>query len=187
MKRLLILLLCTFIIFPILLLSGCQKKNQASIYNTEKLKKIALPLSKEDSVDLSLYFDSSINGSKVGLEKEVRSISKEDVIGELLIQELLKGPYIQSNLKPILPKETKLLSFSIKDKIAYVNLSKEAKVPMKPEQEEAALRSITTTLTQVSTIKKVKILIDNKDVDSLGGNYTIIKPIGKDDSYEKTK
>ena len=187
MKRFLILLLCAFIVFPIMLINGCSKKNQASVYSTEKLKKITLPLSNENSVDLSLYFDSSTNGSKVKLEKEVRLVTKDDVIGELLIQELLKGPYLQSNLKPILPKETKLLSFSIKDKIAYVNLSKEANIPMKLENEEAALRAITTTLTQVSTISKVKILIDNKDVYSLGGNYTITKPIGKDDSYEKAK
>ena len=187
MKRSSILLLCTFIILPILFISGCEKKNQASIYSTQKLKKIALPLSKDDSVDLNLYFNSSNTSSKVSLEKEVRVIPKEEVIGEILIQELLKGPYIQGDLKPILPKETKLLSFSIKDKIAYVNLSKDASFAMTPAQEETALRSITTTLTQISTIKKVKILINNKDVNSLGGNYIITKPIGKDDIYGRTK
>jgi spore germination protein GerM len=48
------------------------------------------------------------------------------------MQELLKGPSNVSKLKPILPKDARLINFSIKDGIAFINLSSEARVAMSP-------------------------------------------------------
>ena len=52
---------------------------------------------------------------------------------------------------------------------------------MSAAKEEACLRSIVLSLTQLSSINKVKILVDNKSVDSLGGNYDISKAFSHED------
>ena len=48
-------------------------------------------------------------------------------------------------------------------------------------KEEACLKSIIWSLTQISSVEKVKILIENKDTEFWGGHFDLSKPIGKDD------
>lgn len=167
--------------------TACQKEDKVSINNKEKVKSITMPKEKDNAIDLDLYFDSSTDEKKVEIAKEERLIQKEELLGELIMQELIKGPSVESKLKPILPKETRLLSFSIKDSIAYVNLSNEAKVSMTKSKEEASLKSIVNSLTQLPSVVKIKLLIDSKEVDTLGGNYDISKPFGKDDIDARKK
>lgn len=176
MKRLITIIIGCTVAFSCVSFSGCEKKDDVSIANNEKVKTLNFPKQKNDIIDLDLYFNSSKEGE---MAKEERAVNKEEVIGELIMQELLKGPSVKSSLSPILPKETRLLSFSIKDGIAYVNLSSEAEIPMKKLQEKVSIQSIVNSLTQLDSIKKVKILIENKDVETLGGNYNIYKPLSK--------
>lgn len=174
------LLTSTFIIST-LGFAGCEKKDNASINNNEKLKTITLPNEKDQNINFNLYFDSSSNKDKAEVAKEERLLNKEELLGEIIMQELLKGPANVSSLKPILPKDTRLLSFSIKDGIAYVNLSSEARATMSPAKEEALLRAILNSLTQLPSVTKVKLMVDNKDVASIGGNHDTSKPFGKED------
>lgn len=181
MRKRIGLLLSSILLLSILVTAGCDKKDVVSATNKEKIENLKLPQAKDSNVNLSLYFDSSQDDKKAEIAKEVRLLEKDELVGELIMQELIKGPSIESKLSPILPKDTRLLSFSIKDSIAYVNLSNDVKVPMSKTKEEACLKSIAASLTQLSSIKKIKILIQNKDADTLGGSYNIAKPFGKDD------
>jgi germination protein M len=181
MRRLQILFLTSAIIISTLSFTGCEKKDNISINNNEKLKSITLPKEKDQNINLDLYFDASSNKEKAEIAKEERLINKEELLGEIIIQELLKGPAIISTTKPILPKDTRLLSFSVKDGIAYVSLSSEARATMSSAKEEALLRSILNSLTQLPSISKVKLMVDNKDVQSIGGNYDTSKPFGKEE------
>lgn len=181
MRRLQIMFLTSAIIISTLGFAGCEKKDKISINNNEKLKNITLPKEKDQNINLTLYFDSSPSKDKAEVAKEERLVNKEELIGEIIMQELLKGPANESSLKPILPKETRLISFSIKDGIAYVSLSAEARVTMSPSKEEALLRSLLNSLTQLPSVSKVKLMVDNKDVNSIGGNYDTSKPFGKED------
>ncbi|KAJ50860.1 spore germination protein GerM [Clostridium tetanomorphum] len=180
MKKWVIISICCLLTLS-LILSGCEKKDKLSIQNKEKIEKITLPNSKDDVIDLELYFDSSKDNKQSEIAKEERLIKKDEFIGELIIHELIKGPTVNSKLRPILPKNTRLLSFSIKDKIAYVNLSKEASTKMSSNKEEASLKGLIWSLTSLSSIEKVKILVENKNIDTLGGNFDISKPLGKTD------
>jgi germination protein M len=181
MRRLQIMLLTSAIIISTLGFAGCEKKDKLSINNNQKLKNMTLPNEKDQSINLSLYFDSSHSKDKAEVAKEERLINKEELVGEIIMQELLKGPanVSGSELKPIFPKEVRLLSFSIKGDIAYVSLSSEARTTMSTAKEEAFLRSILNSLTQLPSISKVKLMVDNKDVQSIGGNYDTSKPFGK--------
>ena len=69
----------------------------------------------------------------------------------------------------------------VKDDIAIINLSKEAVINMSAAKEQATLEGIVATITQIPSINKINILVDNQMINSLGGNFDISKPFGKED------
>ncbi|MBU3146583.1 GerMN domain-containing protein [Clostridium sp. CF012] len=179
MKKVVKVLLCSLLVSSTVAFFGCEKKDNKSVTNTEKLENLKLPLEKDGFIRFGIYFDGTKDDSNVQVVKDERIINKEELIGEAIMQELIKGPTVKSELKPILSKETRLLSFSIKDSIAYVNLSKEAKIKMSVAKEKSCLEGIAASLTQLSSIEKIKITLENKDIDTIGGNFDISKPFNK--------
>ena len=180
MKKTIKILLCSMLVASTVAFYGCEEKDEKSAINKEKLENLKLPMEKNGFIQLGIYFDGTKDGSTVRVIKDERIINKEELIGETIMQELIKGPTVKSELKPILSRETRLLSFSIKDNIAYVNLSKEAKINMSEEKEKSCLQSIAASLTQLSSVKKIKMTIENKDIDTIGGNFDISKPFSKE-------
>ncbi|MBW9153441.1 GerMN domain-containing protein [Clostridium estertheticum] len=184
MKKAIKILVCSVLVASTMAFSGCEEKDEKSVTNKEKLENLKLPLEKDGFIQLGIYFDGTKDGSTdestVKVVKDERIVNKEELIGETIIQELIKGPTVKSELKPVLPKETRLLSFSIKDNIAYVNLSKEAKINMSEAKEKSCLQSIAASLTQLSSIKKIKLTLENNDIDTIGGNFDVSKPFTKE-------
>ncbi|NFA61156.1 GerMN domain-containing protein [Clostridium sporogenes] len=187
MKKSIKLAFCSSLIISSVLFISCEKKDSISINNKDKIKNITLHNEKNNLVDLNLYFDSTNSTNDAEITKEERIIKKDELIGEFIIGELIKGPSVNNSLKPIFPKETRLLSFSIKNDIAYVNLSSEAYYSMTADKEEAYLKSIVWSLTELSSIKKVKLFIENKDISSISKNFKISEPIGRDDIIKINK
>ena len=181
MRKTIKILLCSMLVVSTVTFLGCEKKDSKSVTNKEKLENLKLPLEKDGFIQLGIYFDGTKDGSTNQIVKDERIINKEELIGETIMQELIKGPTVKSELKPILPKETRLLSFSIKDTIAYVNLSKEAKKNMSVVKEKSCLQGIAASLAQLPSVKKVKITMENNDIDTIGGNFNISKPFSKDE------
>ena len=168
-------------------LVGCKKGDKIGVNNKEKVKNMQLPLEKDQNIEFDVFFDASKDEKSVEIAKEEVLLNKEEIIGEIIMNQLIKGPSILGNLNTILPKNTRLISFSIKEGVAIVNLSKEVVVMMSPGKEEASLRCIVSSLTQLSSISKVKILVENKIVETYGGNYDISKPFGKDEIIARKK
>lgn len=181
MKKTFGLFISSIVVFSALNLTGCEKKDNLSLNTKEKEKQIALSKEKENTLDLNIYFNSSKDINNPEISKEERVMKRDEILGETIINELIKGPSVKSNLKPIFPKETRLLSLSIKDNIVYVNFSKEANTDMTAIKAETCLKSIIWSLTQISSVEKVKISVENKDINILGGYFDLSKPIGKDD------
>ncbi|MGH4122765.1 MAG: GerMN domain-containing protein [Clostridium sp.] len=181
MKNVTKLLLCSLLVISTVAFSGCEKKDSKSVVNKEKIENLKLPLEKDDFIQFGIYFDGTKDDSNVEVIKDERIINKEELIGEAIMQELIKGPTVKSELKPILPKETRLLSFSIKDSIAYVNLSKEARIKMSVAKEKSCLQGIAASLTQLPSVQKVRITMENKDIETIGGNFDISKPFSKEE------
>jgi spore germination protein GerM len=177
------ILLYSIIIISSLLLTSCTKKDTVSITNSEKEKKIAFSkdIDNNNLLDLKIYFDSSSKLNNVKVSQEKRVIKKDELLAETIMNELIKGPSVKGQLSPILPNDTRLLTLSIKDNIAYINLSKEANIPMTFSKEKTCIKSIVLSLTQVSTINKVKISIENTDINIFGNNFDLSKPVGKED------
>jgi spore germination protein GerM len=173
--------ICSIIAFSFLTLTACEKKDELSINNKQKEKDIVLSKGKTNLLDLDVYFNSSSKPNTVEITKESRVIKEDELLAETIVNELIKGPSVNSRLAPILPKESRVMSISIKDNIAYLNLSKEANTKMTPVEEEACLKGIVFSLEQLPTVKKVKIFIDNKDSKIWGDNFDLSKPLGKND------
>lgn len=157
------------------------KKDQASSLVKEKLENTKRATADEgkEYTDIVLYFGG--DDSKSEVIKEERLIGYDELLGEIIMQELIKGPATVSQCKPILPKETRLISFSIKDGIAYINLSSDAVFEMTSSQEEILLKALTASLSQLESVDKIMITIDNQGVETLGGNYNISKPFSSSD------
>lgn len=187
MKKSIKLAFCSSLIISSVFFISCEKKDSISINNKDKIKNITLHNEKNNLVDLNLYFDSTNNTNDAEITKEERIIKKDELIGQFIIGELIKGPSVNNSLKPIFPKETRLLSFSIKNNIAYVNLSSEAYYSMTADKEEAYLKSIVWSLTEIPSIKKVKLFIENKDISYISKNFKIPEPIGRDDIIKINK
>ncbi|WP_373897287.1 GerMN domain-containing protein [Haloimpatiens sp. FM7315] len=163
-------------------LLGCEKEDKVSSLNNQKVENIKLSKGdKDDFVNMGLYFYEKSSSKKSEVAKEPRIINKEEVLAEFVMDELIKGPSPESKLSPILPKETKVLYVSVKDKVAYVNLSLEARSIDSKDQELACIKGIVYSLTNLGYVDKVKILINSKNADTLAGNYSISKPLGRDD------
>ncbi|EHN13799.1 GerMN domain-containing protein [Clostridium sporogenes] len=187
MKKSIKLAFCSSLIISSVFFISCEKKDSISINNKDKIKNITLHNEKNNLVDLNLYFDSTNSSNNAEITKEERIIKKDELLGQFIIGELIKGPSVNNSLKPIFPKETRLLSFSIKNNIAYVNLSSEAYYSMTADKEEAYLKSIIWSLTELPSIKKVKLFIENKDISSLSKNFKFDDPIGRDDISKMNK
>jgi spore germination protein GerM len=99
-------------------LTGCGKENKVNISNTEKIKKLKLDNSDDAYLNLNIYFDASKSENEIGVAKEERIIQKDELIGEVIMQQLIKGPSVKSKSKPVFPNNARILSFSIKDNIA---------------------------------------------------------------------
>lgn len=188
MKRKTLITIILAILIGLLVIAGVLyyknlaiKKDQASTIVKEKLEntKGANAAEGKEYTDIELYFGG--DDTKSEIIKEERLIGYDELIGEIIIQELIKGPATVSQSKPILPKETRLISFSIKDEIAYINLSNNAVFEMTSSQEEILLKAITASLSQLESVNKVMITIDNQGVETLGGNYNISKPFSSSD------
>lgn len=179
MKKTLIAVSLTTLVLTSLF-TGCEQKDKLSLRNKEKIEKIKLLKEKGDNINLDIYYDASEKGT-IKVTKEERVVEKEELMGELILQELIKGPSIVSKLKPVLPKETRLRSFSIKDKIACVDFSKEANESLSKGKQEIFIKSLVLSLTQLPSVDKVKLLIEGKDVNMKVKDIDLSKPISKDD------
>lgn len=167
-KFLIITVLMVLLIIP---LSSCSKKTSVDKVNLQ-LDKIILPKEKDGYISMDLYFANKDNTT---LQKEERYINKEEMIGEQLVLELINGPSINNNINSVFPKDTKLISFSIKDSIAYVNFSNDI-IVIDKNAEGLALMSLSETLSQLPSVTKIQILLNSKISDTLAGGYNISKP-----------
>ena len=95
------------------LLVGCDsiKMDKLAANNNERVKTIANDLIGD--IDLSLYFDGTKDEQNPKIEQQEILVDGDEILGQYLIQALIQGPSQKGSLAPILPKDTKLLSFDM--------------------------------------------------------------------------
>lgn len=132
------------------------------------------------TINMKLYF---LNNDGQSLVPEARTTEHTgDIIEQikLVLIELSRGPF--SSLLPTLPRETEVREVFLDEKgCVYIDFSRELmrNHPGGTEAEIATVSSIVGTLTQTfpKDIRKVKILIDGREVDTIAGHVDVSRPI----------
>lgn len=117
----------------------------------------------------SLYFANGTGDGLVEVDREVvynSNISMERQV----MEELLKGPKKDGEIGgeqgyPTINPAVTILSVTVKDRVCYVNLSKEFLTPVYNVTSQTVLYSIVNSLVELPGVNKVQISIDgNTDV-----------------------
>lgn len=134
------------------------------------------------TVEVTLYF-SDDQAMEVLPEKrkvEVEESAEEMPLEKIAVLELLNGPK-NADLRKTLPPEARLLSVTVKDKVAVLDFSKEFQTKHwgGSAGETMTIDSLVNTLTAIKGIDKVQVLIEGKTIESLAGHYDWTGPFAK--------
>lgn len=168
------------------LAAGCGESNKGSETGTQDARD-GQAKGDEDSgqedegtpggpIRLTLYFMGE-TPTDFHLSAEGRTIPYTVGTARAAMEELFKGPAEGSALMAIFPDTVKVLSINVEDGICTVDVSKEiitdkaAQGGAGAEVEALALDSIANTLTEFSTIQKVKLLIEGAQSGTVDGFF----------------
>lgn len=133
--------------------------------------------------EVLLYFASQDGFSLVAEAREVPETGEEQLVMEI-IQALGVGPQVK--LGPILPPGTRLLGYSQQDGVATLDFSKEL-VTAHPGGSMSELLTVyglvNTLAVNFPHIRKVRILVEEKPVETLKGHVDLRQPIAADFRY----
>lgn len=160
----------TFSLFIVLLL--CIFPNNETSYPEEiiSINELTMPLYIKD---------------QNGYVARTNIIKKKDNDIEYIINLLTKGSlyenYLPVNFEPLIPENTKLLNYSLNDKVLKLNFSKELLL-VKENDEEKMIESIIYSLCELKNIDKILIYVENEKLNELP-NSKIKLPVSLDKSY----
>ena len=77
-----------------------------------------------------------------------------------------KSNYIREGFKAVIPEGTKVLDIKLEDSILTINFSKEL-LNVSQDTEEKMLEAIIYSLTEIDSVKKIKILVEGKSLTNL--------------------
>lgn len=187
-RKIIVLLLCTIVLS--LIIAGCDQASPPGKH--EQQNEIQNGQAAEQQKDKSISPATTVNAKLYYATSDAMFlVPKTIVIGHdnapaTAVRMLLKGDETNNNVVRVIPPETKLLSLEIKDNIAYANFSKEIKHnPGGSTSERLIIGSIVNTLTEFQDIKRVKILIEGKSVETLNGHLDLSQPVVRDESLIK--
>jgi spore germination protein GerM len=153
----------------ILLAAGCWS-GKASESNNNK----ARVLGESDRTEVVLYFCDRDGHLVV----EFRELAEGDNLPEAVLRELIRGPET-NELLPTVPEGTTLNGVVVKDGLARADFSPELKTNHWGGSlgETITVYSIINTLAQFPEVKRVQILIDGQEVDTLSGHLDLSEPL----------
>ena len=160
----------TFSLFIVLLL--CIFPNNETSYPEEiiSINELTMPLYIKD---------------QNGYVARTNIIKKKDNDIEYIINLLTKGSlyenYLPINFKPLIPENTKLLNYSLNDKVLKLNFSKEFLL-VKENDEEKMIESLIYSLCELESIDKILIYVENEKLNELP-NSKVKLPVSLDKSY----
>lgn len=132
---------------------------------------------KEVGRDCLLYFPKS-DFSFIAIESaKVKNVVDISEFATLAIKRYIQGP-LTPELERILPLSTKVRKVTLSEGMLTVDFSGEAQsLSVGAEGEEVMMQSLLWTLTEIPGVRKVRILVGGKQVDSLGGHIAVIDPL----------
>ncbi|MGQ9570699.1 MAG: GerMN domain-containing protein [Thermodesulfovibrionales bacterium] len=184
-KRLLIILLGLLFISGLaggyIFFSKISTKETPSSEKVDTLPKI------EDLIFLKIYYPVD-NGLQIE-EKGVQLRTTQKAIAQAVIEEFLKGPTISQS--SVIPKNAKLLGiYKDTEKILYVDLSEEFRRNLQCDalSEYLVLKGLYDSLkSNLDDLEDIKILIEGREIETLGGHFFLSFPLKNIASYESNK
>lgn len=146
----------------------------------------ALPQA-EDIISLKIYYPV---GNRLHIEeKRVQGRTTQTAIAQSVIEEFFKGP-VGLQISE-LPKDVKLLGiYRDAERILYVDLSEEFRRNFQGDvlSEYLILKGIYESLTSnLDDVEDVKVLIEGREIETLGGHFYLSYPLKDIVSYETDK
>ncbi len=127
---------------------------------------LADDIGKNQTVVLDLYFASD-NKEELRLERRMVDIKDNDTLEKTAIDQLFIGSKV-SGRKTLMPDLVKLLTVETKDKLCYVNFSKEfLSIPV--SDAKLCIYQVVNTLTSLPEISAVQFFINGEKVGEVGG------------------
>ncbi len=192
MKRVVIFLL---LIALILSLAACKKKTEdlPEEEPTELIEEITDEIEEssdaeeseeveeeEEEIKVILFFTNK-NYIETGDEStkkllpEYRNISRDRVLEEAIIEELIEGP-IKDRSVTLIPNTVQLIDVKVEDGTAYVNFKEEG-LRGSSTQETFTIMQIAASLLQLDHVEQVQFLVEGEVVESLMGHVDTTEPI----------
>jgi germination protein M len=134
---------------------------------------------KEEEKNVILYFSDEDEEYLIGEKKRITKKDRVEEEAKELVAELIRGP--KGKLIPTLPSQTRLLSLRIDEEgLAKVSFSK-AFTTDHPGGSSAEIMTVYSIVNSLTTnfpqIKRVQILVDGKEIESIAGHLSLKRPV----------
>jgi germination protein M len=186
-----IVLACIWAVVVLVLLGFAVKLLQEFISTPEEAPSIVQPPPpppEPKEREVKLFFADNDASSLLPEKRFIRLGSGVRADAVALMEELIKGPQLEG-LSPTIPADTRLLNaFNMAD-VLVLDFSQELQANHSGGSagELTTVYSIVNTMTQnLRGIKKVQILIEGQEVDSLAGHLDLTRPLVPDTKWMKT-
>ena len=151
------------------------RQEGVNIFKPEVTKR---SVSKEQK-NVILYFSDEEGEYLIGERDKITKRDRVEEEAKELLTELIRGP--KGKLIPTLPSQTRLLTLHVDEKgVAKVSFSKAftADHPGGSSAEIMTVYSIVNSLTtNFPQIKRVLILVEGKEIESIAGHLSLMSPI----------
>jgi len=137
------------------------------------------------SRDFPLYFIRVTDSGTIYPDRVVREVAFVDAPLTAMLQVLIQGPNsqeIERGLHHLIPKDTRLISASVRGGVAYLNFNEAFQFnPLGVEGYMAQLKQVVYSTTEFPTVNAVQILIEGQEREFLGGDGVYIgRPLRRD-------
>jgi spore germination protein GerM len=144
----------------------------------------AAPASTEDFFDLRMYYP--VEGRLEAVERKLPRRTKQYAIAEAVIEEYFRGP--GDATKSVVPQNVSILGiYKGSDQVLYVDLSDEVRRNFQGDAlaEFLLLKGLyESLLANLQGIQDVEILVEGKEIETLGGHFYLKYPLKNLASYE---
>ena len=166
------------------MLAGCDEQGKAGSGSSQAVTSESSSSSassgaagqKAAAMDISVYYPDVNATGLVAVTKTVKAQEAEKY--KAAVEALLAGTD-DKKLTAVFPKKAKLRKVSVSGGVAKVDFDKNliSGFVGGSTGEEMLVGSLVNTLTEFPEIKKVQILVEGKEIDSLSGHLDLSKPV----------
>lgn len=133
---------------------------------------------KLENLTIKVYYPDENATGLVAVEKSIKAAGQEKY--KAAVEALMAGTD-KKGLVNVFPKKSQLLQISLNGTTAQVDFNKSLAKDFVGGStgEEMLVGSVVNTLTEFPEIKKVQILIDGKEVETISGHMDLSQPLAR--------